>query len=100
MKLVKQERRNRNECLRFFAYDNGSVVGSIEHYSGHVGGAWARAFRHVPVGFGVKRICLGELSAKGVDRRNASGLEMIRAACREAQPVNPELPSDADGLPS
>jgi hypothetical protein len=100
MELVKQERQTRNECLRFLAYDNGSVVGSIEHYSGTVGGAWARVFQHVPDGFGVKRIYLGELSAKGVDRRNASGLEMIQAAYLEAQPVNPGLPSDADGLPS
>jgi hypothetical protein len=99
MQLVKQERRDRKDCLRFFAYDNGFIVGSIEHYSGHVGGAWARAFRHVPDGFGVKRVYVGEMMGT-LDRRNAAGLELIRAACLEAQPVNPGLPSDADGLPS
>lgn len=101
MQLIRQERHDRREPLRYYAYDNGYKVGYVEHYihpCASLGAqSWGRAFRIVPDGWSHKAVQLGDLTGNLADR-NQRGLDLIRSY-REAQPVNPGLPSDSDGLP-
>jgi hypothetical protein len=102
MQLVKQERHDRREPLRYYAYDNGFKVGYVEHYVHPctILGAqsWGRAFRIVNRGWDHEAVQLGDLTGT-LTERNQRGLDLIRAY-REPRPVNPGLPSDAVGLPS